>query len=147
LKNGSLAVIDYAHTPDALEKALKTVKKITRNNLIVVFGCGGDRDRGKRPEMGKIARQIADVVFITDDNPRTENPRAIIDDILEGIEMNENVRIIYDRQEAITEAVKSAGQGDVILVAGKGHEQYQVIGTTKHDFDEVAIIREAEKNA
>lgn len=147
LKSGALAVIDYAHTPDALEKALTTVRKITQNKLMVVFGCGGDRDRGKRPEMGKAAQQYADILFITDDNPRTEDSRSIIDDILQGVQQNENVNIIYDRREAINAAVRRAGRGDVILIAGKGHEKYQVIGKVKHDFDEVAIIREAEQYA
>ena len=147
LKNGALAVIDYAHTPDALEKALKTVKKITHNKLRVIFGCGGDRDRGKRPEMGKVAQSLADIVYITDDNPRTENPQNIINDILKGINRNENVHIVYNRRDAIHLAISDSEKGDVILIAGKGHEKYQIIGKVKHDFDEVAIIREAETNA
>ena len=147
LNSGGLAVIDYAHTPDALEKVLTTVRKITTQKLIVVFGCGGDRDRGKRPEMGKVAQKYADVIFITDDNPRTENPKLIIDDIISGINMNDQINIIYNRRDAIIAAVKSAGKGDVVLIAGKGHERYQIIGKVKHNFDEVLIIREAETNA
>lgn len=147
LTSGGLAVIDYAHTPDALEKALTTVRKITAQKLIVVFGCGGDRDRGKRPEMGRVAQKYADIIFITDDNPRTENPKLIINEIISGIIMNDNIHIIYNRRDAVTKAVQSAGRGDVVLIAGKGHEKYQIIGKVKHNFDEVLIIREAEQNA
>ncbi len=143
VKPGVRAVIDYAHTPDSLEKALQTLKKLTAGRLIVVFGAGGDRDRGKRPLMGRVAEQNADVVFVTSDNPRTEKPEKIIDDILEGIEYPENCRVIVDRKEAIFAAVKEAQSGDVILVAGKGHETYQDVNGVKHPFDEVALLKEA----
>jgi UDP-N-acetylmuramoyl-L-alanyl-D-glutamate--2,6-diaminopimelate ligase len=147
LKNGAMAVVDYAHTPDALEKALGTVRKITKNNLIVVFGCGGDRDAGKRPEMGRVAQGIADIVYVTDDNPRTEDSLKIIDDILTGIDKNKNVHVIPNRKEAIHTSIKNSGDGDIILIAGKGHETYQIIGKVKYDFNEAIIIREAEKYA
>jgi UDP-N-acetylmuramoyl-L-alanyl-D-glutamate--2,6-diaminopimelate ligase len=147
LKNGAIAVIDYAHTPDALEKALSTLKKITSNNLIVVFGCGGDRDKGKRPQMGRVAQHWADIIYVTDDNPRTEESMKIIDDILTGMEKTKNVHVIANRKDAIIMSVKNAKEGDIILIAGKGHETYQVIGKVKHDFDEAMIIREAEKDA
>ena len=147
LKNGAIAVIDYAHTPDALEKALSTLKEITNNKLIVVFGCGGDRDKGKRPQMGRVAQDLADTIYVTDDNPRTEESLKIIDGILTGMEKTENVHIIANRKEAILTSVKNAREGDIVLIAGKGHETYQVIGKVKHDFDEAKIIREAEKDA
>ncbi len=142
LNNGAIAVIDYAHTPDALEKALNTVRKITKNKVIVLFGCGGDRDKGKRPEMGRIAQQLADVIFVTDDNPRNENSFNIIDDILAGMKKSDRVHTIPKREQAIKEALKSSHKGDIVLIAGKGHETYQVIGSTKYPFDEAKIIRE-----
>jgi UDP-N-acetylmuramoyl-L-alanyl-D-glutamate--2,6-diaminopimelate ligase len=144
LKNGALAVIDYAHTPDALEKALTTIRKITDNILIVVFGCGGDRDKGKRPLMGKVAQNLADHIIVTDDNPRTENSQKIIEDIVAGIEKKHKTEVIADRRQAIKHAIKKSKPGDVVLIAGKGHESYQIIGKVKHNFDEAAIIREAD---
>jgi len=142
LNNGAIAVIDYAHTPDALEKALRTLRGLTAGKLIVVFGCGGDRDRGKRPEMGKIAQDCADMIIVTDDNPRTEDPQRIIDDILAGTRPSPNLRVVNDRRRALADALEQTSPGDVLLVAGKGHETYQVLGTVKHPFDEAAIIRE-----
>lgn len=147
LKNGALAIIDYAHTPDALEKALNTVRKITANNLIVVFGCGGDRDVGKRPEMGRVAQELADIVYVTDDNPRTEDSNAIIENILTGMKRNNSIKVIPNRKEALFTAIKNSMEGDIILIAGKGHETYQIIGTVKNDFNEAMIIRKAEKYA
>jgi UDP-N-acetylmuramoyl-L-alanyl-D-glutamate--2,6-diaminopimelate ligase len=131
---------DYAHTPDALERALQAVRPFTRRRLIAVFGCGGDRDRGKRPEMGSIAERLADQVIITSDNPRTEDPEAILDDIERGMGAMRHERI-EDRERAIARALTLADpEGDVILLAGKGHETYQVRGTTKHPFDEKEIV-------
>lgn len=147
LKNGAMAIIDYAHTPDALEKALKTVRKITQHKLIVLFGCGGDRDKGKRPQMGQVAQELADIVYVTDDNPRTEDSTTIIKDIMAGMDQDENVKVISNRREAIITAIKNSMEGDIILIAGKGHETYQIIGTIKHDFNEAIIIREAENYA
>jgi UDP-N-acetylmuramoyl-L-alanyl-D-glutamate--2,6-diaminopimelate ligase len=132
---------DYAHTPDALERALAAVRPFTTGSLIVVFGCGGDRDRGKRPEMGRIAEQGADHVIVTSDNPRTEDPQRILDDIEAGMTRGRHERI-EDRREAIAHAIARAGVDDVILLAGKGHETYQIRGTVKHPFDERAIVRE-----
>ncbi len=130
---------DYAHTPDALDRAIDAVRPFTTGSLIVVFGCGGDRDRGKRPEMGRIAEQKADRVIITSDNPRTEDPEQILDDIEAGMR-GTHVRIT-DRQEAITYAVREAASDDVILLAGKGHETYQIRGTVKYPFDEREIVQ------
>jgi UDP-N-acetylmuramoyl-L-alanyl-D-glutamate--2,6-diaminopimelate ligase len=131
---------DYAHTPDALERALKTLRPITRGRMIVLFGAGGDRDRGKRPLMGAIAGSNADVVIVTSDNPRTEDPDSIIDEIVAGVP-GEYVRIT-DRRAAIASALTMAGPDDVVLLAGKGHETYQILGREKVSFDERAIVQQ-----
>jgi UDP-N-acetylmuramoyl-L-alanyl-D-glutamate--2,6-diaminopimelate ligase len=133
---------DYAHTPDALERALTTLRPLTPGRLIAVFGCGGDRDRGKRPLMGRIAAHLADLAIATSDNPRTEDPGAIIDEIESGMGGVPHLRIV-DRLAAIHTALDEARPGDTILLAGKGHETYQVIGTTKIDFDEREIVQKA----
>ncbi|MBC8088103.1 MAG: UDP-N-acetylmuramoyl-L-alanyl-D-glutamate--2,6-diaminopimelate ligase [Phycisphaerae bacterium] len=137
---------DYAHTPDSLERALKAVRPFTGNGdtagrLIVVFGCGGDRDRGKRPVMGEIAERLADHAIVTSDNPRTENPERILDDIEAGMKNRGHERI-EDRRQAIAHALKMAAANDVILLAGKGHETYQIRGTVSHHFDEKEIVAE-----
>lgn len=144
---GVLGVIDYAHTPDALEKALMALRPLTKNRLIAVFGCGGDRDKGKRPQMGKIAEQLADFVIVTTDNPRSEDPLQIIDGILNGMSQKEKREAVADRRAAIAAAVKMSQSGDVILIAGKGHESYQDINGVKYDFNEAAILLEAARNA
>lgn len=131
---------DYAHTSDALERALATLRPLTDGRLIVVFGAGGDRDRGKRPLMGNAAQAGADIAIVTSDNPRTEDPDAIIDEITAG--MREGYVRITDRRAAIAAALEMAVPDDIILLAGKGHETYQVIGTEKRPFDEAAIVRE-----
>ncbi len=134
-------IIDYSHKPDALEKALKALRPVTRGRLIVLFGCGGDRDRGKRPVMGRIAAENADLVIVTSDNPRTEEPMDIIREILPGLENSATPwQMICDRPEAIRWAIDNAGSGDVILLAGKGHEDYQIIGHEKHHMDEREIV-------
>jgi UDP-N-acetylmuramoyl-L-alanyl-D-glutamate--2,6-diaminopimelate ligase len=133
---------DYAHTPDALERALATLRPLTRGRLIVVFGCGGDRDRGKRPIMGRIAAGGADLAIATSDNPRTEDPGAIIDDIEQGMGGVPHLRIV-DRLAAIRAGLEQARPEDTLLLAGKGHETYQVVGTEKLPFDERAIVRAA----
>lgn len=133
---------DYAHTPDALERALTSLRPLTRGRLIVVFGCGGDRDRGKRPLMGRIAVEHSDVAIATSDNPRTEDPDAIIDDIEQGIGGLPHLRIT-DRLAAIHSALDQARAGDTVLLAGKGHETYQIIGTEKFPFDEREIVQAA----
>jgi UDP-N-acetylmuramoyl-L-alanyl-D-glutamate--2,6-diaminopimelate ligase len=132
---------DYAHTPDALARAIDAVRPFTTGRLIVVFGCGGDRDRGKRPEMGRIAVDRADVAIATSDNPRTEDPERILDDIEAGMHGARHERI-EDRRAAIARAIAIAAPHDVVLLAGKGHETYQVRGTTRLPFDERAIVRE-----
>ncbi len=139
-------IIDYSHKPDALEKALKTLRPVTRGRLVVLFGCGGDRDRAKRPIMGAIAAENSDVCIVTSDNPRTEEPEEIIREILAGIDRRKNtVKVICDRAEAIRWAIDNARGGDVILLAGKGHEDYQVIGHEKRHMDEREIVADCLK--
>ena len=132
---------DYAHTPDALERTLKTARAFTRGKLIVVFGCGGDRDKGKRPLMGEIAERDADCAIVTSDNPRTEDPDAIIDDIEAGMRSSKHERVT-DRLSAIQRSIDLAEDGDIVLLAGKGHETYQIRGTTSFPFDEKEIVKE-----
>ncbi len=142
---GPTVLRDYAHTPDALDRALRAVRPFTRQHdgsssrLIVLFGCGGDRDRGKRPEMGRIAEALADVVVVTSDNPRTEDPDRILDDIEAGMTRRDHVRLV-DRRDAIAHALRSATPEDVVVLAGKGHETYQIRGTTSYPFDEREIV-------
>ena len=135
-------IVDYSHTPDALEKALHVLAEMTDRNLWVVFGCGGDRDKKKRPLMGKIAVQIADRVIISSDNPRSESPESIIDEILGGINDHQKVEVEVNRRKAIQLALKNASAGDTILVAGKGHENYQEINGIKYPFDDRQVIKE-----
>lgn len=130
---------DYAHTPDALERVLSSLKAVTPGRVIVVFGAGGDRDTGKRPEMGEVAGRLADLVVVTSDNPRTEDPDAIIDQIMAGLDRDDAVRIT-DRRAAIERALEMAEPDDVVLLAGKGHETYQVLGTETIAFDERRIV-------
>jgi len=134
-------VVDYAHTPDALSKALQTARAHCVGRLICVFGCGGDRDTGKRPQMGDIASQLADVVVITDDNPRKENPDAIVADILRGIRQDSHVTVERDRERAIALALSTATPNDLILIAGKGHENYQLIGDRSLPFSDREVAR------
>lgn len=134
--SGIDVLVDYAHTPDALDVVLRAARETTRGELIVVFGCGGDRDRGKRPEMGRIASAIADRVIVTSDNPRGESPQAIVEDILAGIARRERVVASLDRHAAIADAIARAAPGDVVVIAGKGHETYQIVGTAVNHFDD-----------
>ncbi len=142
-------IVDYAHTDDALRNLLETARPLTRGRLITVFGCGGDRDRTKRPLMGAVAGRLSDIVVITSDNPRSEDPQHIIDQIRRGITTNNlrggtgGILTAADRREAIATAVELARAGDVVLIAGKGHEKYQVIGGRTLPFDDVAVAREA----
>jgi UDP-N-acetylmuramoyl-L-alanyl-D-glutamate--2,6-diaminopimelate ligase len=136
-----LVLVDYAHTPDALEHALRTSRELARGRLIVVFGCGGDRDRAKRPLMGEAATRAADLTFITSDNPRSEDPMAIIGEIEAGA-AGGAYRVVADRREAIAEALDGATAGDVVLVAGKGHEQGQTFGSKTLPFDDREVVRE-----
>jgi UDP-N-acetylmuramoyl-L-alanyl-D-glutamate--2,6-diaminopimelate ligase len=142
LSEHPLVLRDYAHTPDALERALRAMRPFVAGRLFVVFGCGGDRDRGKRPEMGRIAAAEADVVYVTSDNPRTEDPERILDDIVAGMNGAPCERI-EDRRSAIAAALAAADPArDAVLLAGKGHETYQIRGTTRLPFDEAVIVRE-----
>ncbi|WP_028305612.1 UDP-N-acetylmuramoyl-L-alanyl-D-glutamate--2,6-diaminopimelate ligase [Desulfitobacterium sp. PCE1] len=135
-------IVDYAHTPDGLENVCKTAQEFTQGRLITVFGCGGDRDKGKRPQMGAIAEELSDHVIVTSDNPRTEDPRQIIRDILEGIEGIDYTANV-NRREAIECACLLAKEGDTVLIAGKGHEDYQIIGKDVFPFDDREVAREA----
>lgn len=135
-------VVDYAHTPDALEKALAAARLHCKGQLWCVFGCGGDRDKGKRPLMGAIAEQLADRVVVTDDNPRSEEPQAIVADILGGLMDAGRVLAIHGRAEAVTSAIMQAKEDDVVLVAGKGHEDYQLVGHRRLDYsDRITVAR------
>lgn len=136
-------MIDYAHTPDGLENILKTVKEVCEGRVICVFGCGGDRDRTKRPKMGKTAAMYSDIVIVTSDNPRTEDPDSIIDEIIPGVtEIKKDYIRVTDRKEAIFKALETAKEGDIIVLAGKGHETYQEINHIKHHMDEREIVNE-----
>jgi UDP-N-acetylmuramoyl-L-alanyl-D-glutamate--2,6-diaminopimelate ligase len=136
-------IVDYAHTPDSLENLLKAARPFIPGKMICVFGCGGDRDRTKRPKMGKIAAELADVAVVTSDNPRTEDPKRILQDILEGIPSSVEPIVICDRATAIRTAILEAKPGDGVLIAGKGHEDYQILGTEKIHFDDREQAREA----
>lgn len=141
---GPHVYVDYAHTPDALERVLETLRPLTPGRLVAVFGCGGDRDRQKRPEMGRVARTAADRLWVTSDNPRSESPEAIIEAILDGLpEGEQTTHVEPDRGRAIERAVDRAEADDVILIAGKGHEQYQEIDGERRDFDDVERARRA----
>jgi UDP-N-acetylmuramoyl-L-alanyl-D-glutamate--2,6-diaminopimelate ligase len=135
-------LVDYAHTPDGLENALAACRPFTEGRLICVFGCGGDRDRTKRPQMGGIAARLADGVVVTSDNPRTEDPERILEDVVAGIPAGTDLRVESDRARAIADAIAAAGPSDLVLIAGKGHEDYQILGTTRIHFDD---REEAEK--
>ncbi len=141
-RSGADVIIDYAHTPDALENALLTARGLTKNRLICVFGCGGDRDRGKRKIMGAVSSRLADLSVITSDNSRSEEPENIIKDILSGVDKNNRYKVIADRKEAILYALSYAKEGDVVLLAGKGHENYEKDKTGTHPFSEARIINE-----
>jgi UDP-N-acetylmuramoyl-L-alanyl-D-glutamate--2,6-diaminopimelate ligase len=134
-------LVDYAHTPDSLENVLRTARDLAQNRVICVFGCGGDRDRGKRPLMGRIATELADLAIVTSDNPRSEEPEAIIAEILEGT--GSEAEVEPDRREAIARAVAEAGEGDVVVIAGKGHEQGQQFADRTIPFDDREVAREA----
>jgi UDP-N-acetylmuramoyl-L-alanyl-D-glutamate--2,6-diaminopimelate ligase len=134
-------LVDYAHTPDSLENVLRTARDLAHNRLICVFGCGGDRDRGKRPLMGRIASELADLAIVTSDNPRSEEPEAIIGEIVAGAEGDVDVE--PDRRDAIARAIEIAREGDVVVIAGKGHEQGQQFGDAIVPFDDRDVAREA----
>jgi UDP-N-acetylmuramoyl-L-alanyl-D-glutamate--2,6-diaminopimelate ligase len=139
-----LVVVDYAHTPDALQRVLETARRLTPGRLGVVFGAGGDRDRGKRPVMGRIAATLADRVWLTSDNPRSEDPAAIVEEIAAGVAPPPPAGCARcpDRRQAIHDAVEWARRGDTIVIAGKGHETYQIIGSRTLPFDDRLVARE-----
>jgi len=140
-------IVDYSHTPDALENVLKTINEFAKGRVIVVFGCGGDRDRTKRPVMGKIAYDMSDYTIITNDNPRTEDPHRIVEDIIQGMGTDRSkYDIVMDRKEAIKAAIEKAKKDDVILIAGKGHETYQIINNEVSDFDDKEVAKEFLEN-
>jgi len=134
-------VVDYAHTPDGLKNVLETARSVTEGRVITVFGCGGDRDKSKRSLMGGVASALSDICIVTSDNPRTEEPRAIIRDIEQGLVHN-SYDIIIDRREAIAEAIQLAETGDIIVIAGKGHENYQIIGDKILNFDDRVVAKD-----
>jgi UDP-N-acetylmuramoyl-L-alanyl-D-glutamate--2,6-diaminopimelate ligase len=138
-----LAIVDYAHTPDALEKALRAARAHCTGRLLCVFGCGGERDRGKRAEMGRVAESLADALWVTDDNPRGEDPGSIIEQILLGLSVPQRAQVEHDRAAAIRAALLSAQPGDVVIVAGKGHEDYQLVGNEKRHFSDLEQVRAA----
>ena len=136
-KNNNI-IIDYAHTPDAMEKIISTVKIMDHNKIITIFGCGGNREKEKRPKMGEIASLLSDYVILTNDNPRDENPKEIIREIKQN--MNNNYKIIYDRKKAIQEGIKMLKENDVLLILGKGHEEYQIIDNKKIFFSDLYTV-------
>jgi UDP-N-acetylmuramoyl-L-alanyl-D-glutamate--2,6-diaminopimelate ligase len=140
--DGPVVIVDYAHTPDALEQTLRALRAHCTGRLWCVFGCGGDRDRSKRPLMGRIAREHADQVVVTSDNPRSEDPNDIIAAILSGIPSGCRVDVEPDRRRAIRQALLAARGGDIVLIAGKGHEDYQIVGTTRLHFSDAEVAKE-----
>jgi UDP-N-acetylmuramoyl-L-alanyl-D-glutamate--2,6-diaminopimelate ligase len=138
-RTGAPVYVDYAHTPDAIEAAIAALRPHVHGRLITVFGAGGDRDKGKRPEMGAVASRLSEVVIVTDDNPRTEDPAAIRAEIMAAAD---GAQEIGGRREAIAEAVRMAGSGDIVLLAGKGHETGQIVGTRVLPFDDALVARE-----
>jgi UDP-N-acetylmuramoyl-L-alanyl-D-glutamate--2,6-diaminopimelate ligase len=151
-ENDYTVLVDYAHTDHALENALSTLRPLAKGRLVVLFGCGGDRDTSKRPRMASIAADWADRIMVTSDNPRTEDPQQIISHIMEGFteQQREKVQVQPDRRKAIREVIAQAQKGDVILIAGKGHETYQIIGKERLDFDDAAeaahVLEELQQN-
>jgi UDP-N-acetylmuramoyl-L-alanyl-D-glutamate--2,6-diaminopimelate ligase len=142
VNNAPTVVVDFAHTPDALAEACKAVKAHFHGQLWCVFGCGGDRDRSKRPVMAKVAQDFADQVIVTSDNPRNERPQDIVDEIVAGFDDQSKVKVILDRLQAIAYAIEHAQAGDVVLLAGKGHECVQVIGKEIFDFDDRKVAKD-----
>jgi UDP-N-acetylmuramoyl-L-alanyl-D-glutamate--2,6-diaminopimelate ligase len=136
-----LVVVDYSHSPDSLEKVLSSLRSHCHQKLYCVFGCGGDRDRGKRPLMAKIAEKLADFVVVTDDNPRTEDPKQIVRDIMQGFDHSGTIVVQHDRAKAIRDVIQRGEAGDCILIAGKGAERYQQMGEEKIPFNDAEEVR------
>ena len=145
--SGKLVVIDYAHTPDALEKALQELKAYCRGKLICMFGCGGNRDAGKRVQMGMIAERLANQIILTDDNPRYEDPDQIISGIQRGIKNHNNVIVERNRAKAIERSIHMASADDIVLIAGKGHEDYQVVGDVTTHFSDREVVQSCLRGA
>ncbi|KRM96538.1 UDP-N-acetylmuramoylalanyl-D-glutamate--2,6-diaminopimelate ligase [Liquorilactobacillus aquaticus DSM 21051] len=143
--SGVSAIVDYSHTPDGLLNALETINDFAKGKVFCIIGCGGDRDHGKRPKMAQIALQYSDYPIFTSDNPRSEDPQKIVDDMLQGISQNSSVKVIIDRRKAIEYAINKAQSGDIVLIAGKGHEDYQIIKGKKNHFDDVEEAERAFK--
>ena len=141
IEGGPAVVVDYAHTPDAVEKLVRTLRPLSRGRLITVFGCGGDRDRGKRPLMAQVAESLADRIVLTSDNPRNEEPAEILRDMLSGLDRPESALAVEDRGSAIRRAVCEAGEGDIVLVAGKGHEAWQESKGQRVPFSDEAAVQ------
>ncbi|MBA3606054.1 MAG: UDP-N-acetylmuramyl-tripeptide synthetase, partial [Acidimicrobiia bacterium] len=144
-RDGSVVVVDYAHTPDGLQQVIAAARDVAGDGrLLLVFGCGGDRDHAKRPQMGEVAARLADVVVVTSDNPRSEPPLGIIDDVISGMppDARDRVTVEPDRRAAIAKAIAEAGTGDIVIVAGKGHETTQIVGTQVLDFDDRQVVRQ-----
>jgi UDP-N-acetylmuramoyl-L-alanyl-D-glutamate--2,6-diaminopimelate ligase len=136
-------LVDYAHTDDAMRNVLQTLRPICRGRLAIVFGCGGDRDKTKRPRMAKVTQEMADLIYVTSDNPRTEQPDDIIKDIMAGFtDSGKSITVEADRRKAIELALAAAEDSDIILIAGKGHEDYQIIGKTKHHFSDREVVED-----
>jgi len=138
--NGAVVIVDYAHNPHALESVLHTVSSHCQGKLLVVFGCGGDRDQGKRPMMASIAEKFSDVCVVTDDNPRSESGDVIVEQIMQGFKSRHNITVERDRKSAIELAMSQAGSGDFVVVAGKGHEDYQLVGDERLPFSDSAVV-------
>lgn len=145
LKNGASCIIDFAHTPDALENALRAARGLCGGKLYCVFGCGGDRDRLKRPAMGRVVSRLADIAVVTSDNSRSEQPADIIKEIMRGVDKESRYVIVENRRSAILYALENLARGDVLLLCGKGHEKYEIDMTGKHKYSEKDIINEYEK--
>ena len=142
--NGGFAIVDYAHTPDAVEKVITAYNELKKGKIITIIGCGGDRDPKKRPIMGKIATDLSDYVIFSNDNPRTEDPENIMKDILNGVTKN-NYEVILDRKEAIKHGTDIMKPNDILLILGKGHENYQIIGKTKIHLDDAEEVLKYKK--
>jgi len=140
---GFNVIVDYAHTPDGLENIINAVREFTKGRIITVFGCGGDRDKTKRPIMGKIVAELSDIAVVTSDNPRSEEPNSILKEIEVGVKpITDNYEMIVDRKEAIKKAIQMAQKGDSVIIAGKGHENYQILGDKTIHFDDAEVAKE-----